>query len=294
MEIVKTHPSSFDLIKDFPYEPNYVQFEQFDMHYIDEGNKTGENILALHGEPSWCYLYRKFVPILSDYRFIAPDLIGFGKSDKIVNWKDYDFDLHFRSLQNFIDKLDLQDITLIVQDWGGLLGLSLLGAQPERFKRVVILNTFLPVGKPLPKFFRLWQAFARFHPNLPIGRIIQGASHNKISREVIAAYEAPFPSKKHKGGAISFPQLVPSKPSHGGVKEMKQARAVLSEWTKPSLVLFSDKDKVLGQAYKLFYGIIPDSGNNKRGTIHNAGHFLQEEKGEEIAGWVKGFMEGDL
>ncbi len=295
MEIIKTDPSRFDSIKDFPYKENFVQFDHVQMHYIDEGNAASEEtILAIHGEPTWSYLYRKFIPTLKDYRFVAPDLIGFGKSDKIVKWKDYSFELHFRSLQNFVHKLDLQNITVIVQDWGGLLGLSLVGAEPERFKRVVILNTFLPVGKPLPTFFKMWQAYSRHHPNLPIGSIIQKGSHTTISDEVLAAYEAPFPSKKHKGGAISFPQLVPSDPSHGGVPEMKKAREVLSQWQKPSLVLFSDKDKILGQGYKLFHGIIPESGLNKRGTIHDAGHFLQEEKGEEIAGWVKRFIEGEL
>ena len=292
MEIIKTDPARFRNITDFPYKENYLKFEhaghQLDMHYIDEGE--GETILALHGEPSWSYLYRKFIPVLKDYRFIAPDLIGFGKSDKIVSWKDYSFAMHLASLQNFIDKLDLNDISIIVQDWGGLLGLSLLGAQPERFKRVVILNTFLPIGKPMSAFFKVWQAYAKHHPSLPVGKIIQKGSHTTLSKEVIAAYDAPFPSRKHKGGAASFPALIPSKPESEGVPELKKAREVLGNWTKPSLVLFSDKDKILGKAYKLFHGLLPESDLNIRGTIHDAGHFLQEEKGEEIAGWVERFM----
>ncbi len=292
MKIVQTDPIHFKGIKDFPYRENFVDFTNLKMHYIDEGK--GETILALHGEPSWCYLYRKFIPILKDYRFIAPDLIGFGKSDKIVDWRDYSFDLHFKSLVNFIEKLDLEDITLVVQDWGGLLGLSLLGAYPKKFKRVVILNTFLPIGKPLGSFFKAWQKFAKYHPSLPVGSIIQKGTYQELSKEVIDAYKAPFPTTKHKGGAKAFPTLVPTKPNHGGVKEMKKAREVLSTWTKPALVLFSDKDKMMSGLEIFFYKLIPSSGAQKKLLIKDAGHFLQEEKGEEIASYIDQFIKGEL
>ncbi len=292
MKIVQTDSIHFKGIKDFPYRENFVDFNNLKMHYIDEGK--GETILALHGEPSWCYLYRKFIPVLNDYRFIAPDLIGFGKSDKIVDWRDYSFELHFKSLVNFIEKLDLEDITLVVQDWGGLLGLSLLGAYPKKFKRVVILNTFLPIGKPLGSFFKAWQKFAKYHPSLPVGSIIQKGTYQELSKEVIDAYKAPFPTTKHKGGAKAFPTLVPTKPNHGGVKEMKKAREVLSTWTKPALVLFSDKDKMMSGLEKFFYKLIPSSGAQKKLLIKDAGHFLQEEKGEEIAGYIDQFIKGEL
>ena len=292
MQVVKTDSSEFKDIKDFPYTENYVSFDNLQMHYIDEGK--GELILALHGEPSWCYLYRKFIPVLKDYRFIAPDLIGFGKSDKIVNWKHYSFDLHFRSLGNFIKKLGLNDITLVVQDWGGLLGLSLLAEYPEKFKRVVILNTFLPIGKSLGSFFKAWQKFAKYHPSLPVGSIIQKGTYRELSKEVISAYKAPFPSKKHKGGAKSFPSLVPTKPSDSGVKEMKKARDVLSKWTKPALVLFSDKDKMMSGLENFFYQLIPSSAEQEKIIIKDAGHFLQEEKGEEIAAYIDKFIKGKL
>jgi len=292
MQILKTDPSRFRNIKDFPYEENYVDFNSLKMHYIDEGK--GEVILALHGEPSWCYLYRKFIPVLKAYRFIAPDLIGFGKSDKIVNWKHYSFDLHLSSLKNFIEKLDLKDITLVVQDWGGLLGLSLLGEQPEKFKRVIVLNTFLPIGKPLGGFFKVWQKFAKYHPSLPVGSIIQKGTHQELSKGVIAAYKAPFPTTKHKGGAKAFPTLVPTKPNHLGVKEMKKAREVLSQWTKPALVLFSDKDKMMSGLEKFFYKLIPSSSEQEKIIISDSGHFLQEEKGEEIAGYIDKFIKGEL
>ncbi|MGB3547841.1 MAG: haloalkane dehalogenase [Saprospiraceae bacterium] len=293
MQTVRTPAARFADLPDYPYRENYVDFEGIRMHYLDEG--SGETILALHGEPSWSFLYRKFIPVLTPgHRFIAPDLIGFGKSDKIVGWRDYSYDLHFRSLENLIDRLELNDITLIVQDWGGLLGLALLGAHPRRFKRVVILNTFLPRGNRLPLGFRIWQWFARYHPSVPVGRIIQYASFTKLSREVIAAYNAPHPGRKYKDGAKSFPSLVPSKPTDGGVDRMNEARRVLSEWTKPALVLFSDKDPVLSGFEGFFYDLIPTAQDRPRITIENAGHFLQEEKGEEIAGYVKQFMAGTL
>jgi len=292
MQILKPDFTRFKNIDDFPYQENFVDFDDMQMHYIDQGQ--GEIILALHGEPTWSYLYRKFIPILKEFRFIAPDLIGFGKSDKIVGWKNYSFDLHFRSLENLIHKLDLNDITLVVQDWGGILGLSLLAAYPEKFKRVVVLNTFLPVGKKMSLPFRLWVAFTKYHPSLPVGGIIQFASHQKISKKVIDAYNAPYPNKKHKGGAKAFPSLVPATPDDPAVPAIKKAREVLSSWNKPALVLFSDKDKVLGGLEKFFYKLIPTSNDEQKIIIKNAGHFLQEEKGEEIASYIDQFMKNQL
>lgn len=292
METLRTPAQRFDFIKDFPYHENYVDFEGMKMHYIDEGQ--GETILALHGEPSWCYLYRKFIPVLKDYRFIAPDFIGFGKSDKLVGWKNYSFELHFRSLEKFIDKLQLNDITLIVQDWGGLLGLSLLGAYPERFSRVVVMNTFLPRGKPLSLPFKLWQLFTRYHPSTPIGLIMRTGTFKRLPKDVLEAYKAPFPNRKYKDGAKAFPTLVPSQPNQPGVDRMNKAREVLSQWHKPALVLFSDKDPVMSGLEKFFYNLIPSSRDQPEIIIKDAGHFLQEDKGEEIAIYIDDFMKGTL
>ncbi len=292
MQILKPDFTRFETIKDFPYKENFIDFDNLKMHYIDEGK--GETILALHGEPTWSYLYRKFIPTLKGYRFIAPDFIGFGKSDKIVGRKNYSFDLHFRSLENFIQKLDLTDITVVVQDWGGMLGLSLLGKYPEKFKRVVILNTFLPVGKKMSLFFRIWQMYAKYHPSLPIGGIVQKGSYQKISKEVLDAYNAPFPNKKHKGGAVAFPLLVPGNRNDPAVKPIQKARDVLSDWDKPALVMFSDKDKILGGLQKFFYRLIPTSTEQQKIVIKDAGHFLQEEKGEEIAAYIDKFMKDEL
>ena len=252
MKTLRTPDHCFENLPGFPYAPHYLEYEGMRMHYLDEG-QGAETILALHGEPSWSYLYRKFIPVLSpNYRFIAPDMIGFGKSDKPVHWKDYSFQMHYDALAYFIRTLKLQDITLVVQDWGGLLGLSLLGAHPDWFKRVVIMNTFLPVGKPLPFTFKLWQVFSRYHPSLPIGMVLRIGCHQKLSKAVIEAYKAPFPSRKYKAGAKAFPQLIPSKPTNAGVAAMKQARAALQQWHKPALVLFSDQDPIMGGLENFF------------------------------------------
>ena len=292
MDILRTDPSHFEDIADFPFDEHYVRYNKLRMHYIDEG--SGEIIMALHGEPTWSYLYRKFVPVLSNYRFIAPDLIGFGKSDKIVGWKNYSFELHYQSLKNLIEELHLDDITLVVQDWGGLLGLSLLGEYPEKFKQVVIMNTFLPVGKPINLMFKVWQKFSKYHPSLPVGSIIRLGTHTKPSKEIIEAYKAPFPNRKYKDGAKAFPSLVPGKPTDQGVERMKKARRTLSQWEKPALVLFSDNDPIMSGLEKFFYRLIPSSIEQEKIIINDAGHFLQEDKGTEIAEYIDQFMKGEL
>ena len=295
METIFTPDYCFDGIKDFPYQPNYVDFNGLKMHYIDEGNKNGEIILALHGEPTWSYLYRKFIPILSSkYRFIAPDFIGFGKSEKLIHMKDYSYTLHYNAVENLIDKLNLKDITLVVQDWGGLIGLGVLGEFPDLFKRIVILNTALSDGRKLPLSFKAWQAFAKYHPDLPVGKIVRKACARPMNAEVMAAYDAPFPEKKYKAGARIFPSLAPNNKKADGVLQMNRAAKVLSEWEKPAIVLFSDKDEILGKMVHFFYKIMPAAHLQQKITITNAGHFLQEDAGEEIAGYIDEFIQEKL
>ncbi len=292
MKFVRTPSERFENLPGFDYKENYVQFRDMQMHYLDEG--SGEIILALHGEPSWCYLYRKFIPVLDTYRFIAPDFFGFGKSDKPTQVKDYSYEFHLETLVHFCEKLELRNITLVVQDWGGLLGLGLLGQHPEWFKRVVILNTFLPVGNNLKLPFKIWQWFAKYHPSLPVSKIIRFASYTAVPKAVLKAYDAPFPNKKYKAGVRIFPSLVPGKKNNPAVKYLKTARVVLSKWNKPALVLFSDKDKVLSGLEKFFYKLIPTANKQQKILITDAGHFLQEEKGEEIANYIDAFIKGDL
>jgi haloalkane dehalogenase len=296
MKIIRTPEKRFEKINDFPYEPKYLEINGFRIHYVDEGE--GETILALHGEPTWSYLYRKFIPVLKDkYRFIAVDLAGFGKSDKATKIKDYTFHLHFDILEKFVESLKLGDITLVCQDWGGLLGLSLVGKKPELFKRLVIMNTFLPIGdRPMPKAFKLWKAYAKWHPTLPIAGIVKWGSIRKdqMTKEIKYAYNAPFPGSKYKAGARAFPKIVPHSPDDEGVPEMKKAREVLSEWKKPCLVMFSDKDPIMRPARKFFLRLIPSAPEQEEILIRNAGHFLQEDAGEEIAENIDKFMKGKL
>ena len=295
MDYVRTPDEQFNDLTGYSFEPKYLEYNGLRQHYIDEG--SGEVILCLHGEPSWSFLYRKFFPVLSpNYRIIAPDLYGFGKSDKPIKLSDYTYEFHLKSLINFLDELSLYEITIVVQDWGGLLGLGLVGALPERFKRLVIMNTALPVGKPLPFFFKIWKAFAKYHPNLPIGGIVTKGCYRKSSKtkEIKDAYNAPFPSKKYKAGARVFPMLVPSKPNQEGVERMQKAREILAKWEKPCLVMFSDKDPILGSMVHFFKDLVPTAKNQKDIVIKNAGHFLQEDAGEQIAGYIHEFMQGKL
>jgi haloalkane dehalogenase len=291
--MIRTPDHHFDGLPAFPYPPNYVHVNGARMHYLDEGKKNGEVILCLHGEPTWSYLYRKFMPILrKKHRVIALDFFGFGKSDKYMDKNSYSYRLHYKSLTHFIEALQLKDITLVVQDWGGLIGLGVVGKYPELFKRLVILNTSLPTGNqsmPLP--FKLWQIFSQYWPTLPIGRILQWGTHKKMEKEVVDAYKAPFPKERYKAGARMFPKLVPKSSKSGGVHEMKRARNVLSKWDKPALVMFSDRDPFMKGGDKFFRKLIPTAKDQPEIIIRRAGHFLQEEKGEDIAQHIADFME---
>ena len=291
MKALRTPDSRFTGLPGFDYTPHYTELNGLRIHYLDEG--AGESILCLHGEPSWSYLYRKFIPVLSPhYRIICPDLPGFGRSDKPARKKDYNFALHFEVLNAFIDTLSLKEITLVVQDWGGLLGLSLLGARPELFKRVVIMNTFLPVGDTeFPKAFTTWKRFALYSPVFPIGKIIDKGTYHDLSPAVRKAYDAPFPSARYKAGARMFPKMVPVKPVDPGVPEMKKAREVLANWQKPCFVLFSDKDPIMRGARPFFLDLVPTAKNEPDFWIKGGGHFLQEDCGEEIAGHITEFIQ---
>lgn len=248
----------------------------------------GEAILCLHGEPSWSYLYRKMIPILArQFRVVAPDFIGFGKSDKYEDVQAYSFHQHLSQLRSFVHQLNLQNITLVCQDWGGLLGLSLVGEEPDRFYRLVIMNTGLPVGDPMTQAFMDWRAYALRTPDMAVGRLF-GRACPGLAPEVIAAYDAPFPDARYKAGVRSFPALVPISPEYPGVAEMQRAREVLSKWQKPALVAYSDGDAITAGGERFFCSLIPSC--HEPVIIQGAGHFLQEQKGEEIADLIVDFM----
>ncbi|MHA2064216.1 MAG: haloalkane dehalogenase [Candidatus Thorarchaeota archaeon] len=293
MPIIRTPDERFENLPDFPYEPHYIEIKGLRVHFIDEGE--GNIILCLHGEPSWSYLYRKMIPPLvkAGYRVIAPDFIGFGRSDKYTERSEYSFELHYDTIENLVSSLDLANITLVCQDWGGMIGLTVAAMNPDRFARLVIMNTFLPTGEEqLSEGFLAWRAFAERTPDLIASMVVRGAtiSGRSLPPEVLAAYDAPFPDKRYKAGMQIFPLLVPITPDMQGATEMKEARKRLADWNKPALVMFSDSDPVMVGYDRFFRELIPTAKEQPQITIEQAAHFLQEDKGEEIAQYIIEFL----
>ncbi len=291
MPTIRTPEDRFTNLADFPFPPHYIEVGGMRIHYIDEG-KSEEVILCLHGEPTWSYLYRKMIPIFvkGRYRVVVPDFIGFGRSDKFTTLEEYTFTMFKNMLIEFIKVLDLNQITVVVQDWGGLIGLNVVGEIPDQFARLVIMNTGLPSGRSANDAFLSWREFVKNTPDLPIGQIIQMATVTEVTPEFLAAYEAPFPDSSYKAGARAWPLLVPIHPEDPVAAEMSQARENLKKWKKPALVMFSDKDPITRGGDKFFRNLIPSAQNQPEIIIKGAGHFLQEDKGEEIAQHILKFI----
>jgi haloalkane dehalogenase len=291
---IRTPEEQFENLPDYNFQPNYVEVTaELRMHYVDKGEIDAPVILLLHGEPSWSYLYRKMIPKLVEagFRTIVPDLIGFGKSDKLMEQDAYSYQNHLDWLQAFIDKLGLQNMTLFCQDWGGLLGLRLVSAHPENFVRVVASNTTLPTGQfEMPKSFLEWREFSRTSEKFDIGKVIDMGTATELSEEVIAAYNAPFPSEEYKAGARIFPSLVPYLSDDQESLNNVKAWETLSKWKKPFLTVFGSEDTIMKGAEKLFKSIIPGCEGQLHGILH-AGHFIQEDTGEELAEAVVAFCE---
>ncbi|MBL8205351.1 MAG: haloalkane dehalogenase [Blastocatellia bacterium] len=288
---MRTPDERFQSLPDFPYQPHYIEVNRLRMHYVREG--AGDPILCLHGEPTWAYLYRKMIPTLAQVGcVIAPDLIGFGRSDKLPCREDYSVALHAKQVTDFITQLNLWNVTLVCQDWGGLLGLPMVAEMPDRFARVVVMNTFIPTGDEQPSDgFLRWRGFAAKQTDMDIGFVVQSGCVSKLSPEVIAAYNAPFPEASYKAGAHQFPLLVPITPDDPASEWMRKGRTFFSTWTRPALVMFSDSDPVTRGGEKFFRRLIPSAQNEPEIMIAQAGHFLQEDKGEEIAEQIKQFIE---
>jgi haloalkane dehalogenase len=294
MKVLRTPEECFDNLPGFGFTPHYVEVPCGDdnatmrVHYIDEGPASGaEKILLMHGEPSWCYLYRKMVGPLTSagFRVIAPDLVGFGRSDKPARRDDYTYARHIEWMRAALfDELGLSGLTLVGQDWGGLVGLRLVAEHPERFRRVVAANTGLPTGDMgMGDAFFAWQKFSQEVPTLPVGRIVAGGCVSELPPEVIAAYDAPFPDESYKEGARQFPVLVPSRPDDPASDANRRAWGVLREFDKPFLCAFSDRDPITHGADRLFCDLVPGASGQDHTTITGAGHFLQEDKGEDLA-----------
>ncbi len=291
MIILRTPDERFANLPDYPFAPNYIEINGVRIHYVDEGE--GDVILCLHGEPTWSFLYRKMIPLLSkNHRVIAPDFVGFGRSDKYKDMSAYTYQMHRDTLIKFIQRLDLQNITLVCQDWGGIIGLPAATQMTERFAHLVIMNTGLPGGEKMPEAFMRWRAFCeRFGTKMPISRAVQSGTVTQLSDDVLAGYEAPFPDENYKAGAATWPLLVPISPDDSGAAEIRQARKMLAAWKPPAITLFSDSDPITRGGDLWFRKLLGIRKTDQpRIVIEGAAHFLQEDKGEEIAQHILDFI----
>jgi haloalkane dehalogenase len=288
-ETFRTPDERFADLRDYDFEPRYREVDGLRLHYLDEG--SGRPVVCFHGEPTWSYLYRRIAPPLVDAgrRVVCPDLPGFGRSDKPTDRRWYTYDRHVDVVSALLDLLDLKDAVVVVHDWGGPIGLRWAVENSDRVSALVILNTGLYVGYASEAFMQ-WRRFAESNPDLPVGMVLQGGTKTQLPDDVVAAYEAPFPTPESKAGAAQFPLLVPLDDGDPGAAEMVAVREDLRRWNKPVLVAFSDSDPIFPYpvAGELFTGVIPTAGEQRR--IEGAAHFLQEDAGEQIAAEIVGFL----
>lgn len=293
---VRTPEERFADLPDFPFAPEYFELApNLRMHYVDEGPRDSDPVLMLHGEPTWSYLYRSMIPVFVDagLRAVAPDLIGFGKSDKPTRIEDYTYQQHMDWLTDWLEAVDLRRITLVCQDWGSLLGLRLAAENPDRFDRIVVANGFLPTGDVNPgSAFKAWRALARYSPVFPIGRIVAAGTKRSLTAAERAAYDAPFPSSEYKAGARAFPRLVPTSPGDPAAPANRIAWERLGAWEKPFLTLFGRHDPILGAADKPLQAHVPGAQGQPHDRLDGS-HFVQEDAGAEIArrtvAWLRGW-----
>lgn len=293
MNILRTPDERFVNLPGYPFAPHYHDVgDGLRMHYVDEGPRDAPVVLLLHGEPSWSYLYRKMIPplVAAGLRAVAPDLIGFGKSDKPDVMHDYTYAKHVAWVRTLVEHLGLRDITLFVQDWGSLIGLRHAMEDEARFARIFVSNGFLPTARePAPMAFRIWRAFAKYSPVFPIGRIINSGVVTKLSAAEIAAYDAPYPDARYKAGARAFPRLVPTEESDPAVPANRAAWDRLGQWTKPFLCVFGKDDPILGKTDKPLIAQVPGAKRQPNDRIWG-GHFIQEDRGDELAKRLVAFV----
>jgi len=301
MQALRTPDDCFTALPEFPFAPHYTDVPSGDegtlrVHYLDEGPPTGPVVLLMHGEPSWCFLYRKMIPILTGagYRCIAPDLVGFGRSDNPTDRASYTYAGHVEWMRAALfGELDLHDVTLVCQDWGGLIGLRLVGEHPDRFARVVAANTFLPTGEqPAGEPFLNWQRFSQTVENFDVGFIVGTGCRTPLSDDVADAYRAPYPDDAYKAGARQFPMLVPTSPTDPASGANRKAWETLRAWQKPFLTAFSDQDPITRGGDRAFQRDVPGCSGQPHTTIEGGGHFLQEDCGEELARVIVSWLAG--
>ncbi|GIU95966.1 MAG: haloalkane dehalogenase 1 [Gaiellaceae bacterium] len=289
MDVYRTPDERFEALPGYGFAPRYLEQAGLRLHYVDEGR--GDPILLLHGEPTWSFLYRKMIPTLARVgRVVAPDYFGFGRSDKPTRIEDYSYDFHYGSIERLAEELDLWNATVVVQDWGGPIGLRLAVEHPERVARLVILNTGVGAGRaPSEEWLRFRAFVRRVGPEIVPGQLIRVTCVNDLADTVVEGYNAPFPTPESKAGVLAFPELVPTELDHPSAPTMLEVRDALTRWEKPALVLFSDSDPIFTpRAAERMAAAIPGAGPAE--IVAGAGHFLQEERGEEIAARIVRFL----
>lgn len=283
---LRTPEARFANLPDFPYTPHYTEVGGIRIAHIDEGLASAPVVLLMHGEPAWSFLYRKMIPVLlkAGFRVIAPDLVGFGRSDKPAHKKDYSYDHHVQWMSAWVEANDLKGMTLFCQDWGSLVGLRVVAEMPDRFDRIVLANGGLPTGTEfIPKAFKIWRAFAMYSPWFPIGRIVKAGCVHGLTPDEVAAYDAPFPSRAYRIAARLFPTFVPTTPQDPAREANERAWALFKKWDKPFLTLFSNRDPITRGGDKIWQTWVPGAQGQPHAKTRNAGHFLQEDKGAEVA-----------
>jgi len=298
MDALRTPDARFEGLADYPFQPNYLEVDDTEgghlrVHYLDEGPAEADPVLTMHGEPSWSYLYRHMIPVFTaaGHRVVAPDLVGFGRSDKPSKRSDYTYERHVGWMSSVVRQLDLRNITLVCQDWGGLIGLRLWAEMPERFARIVVANTALPTGdQPMGDAFASWRSFSQKVPEFPAGRIVYGGTTSKLTDAEVAAYDAPFPDETYKEGARQFPMLVPDSPDNPSSQANRDAWAVIRGLDTPVLTAFGADDKIMAGVDKAFQKLCPGAAGQPHTILPDAGHFLQEDVGPELARLTNEFI----
>jgi haloalkane dehalogenase len=294
VKVLRTAEQRFADLPGFSYEPRYADVGGLRLAYVESGPPSGPPVLLLHGEPSWSFLYRKVIPVLAaaGLRAIAPDLVGFGRSDKPAEIADHSYARHVEWIRALaFDALGLSGVTLVGQDWGGLIGLRLVAEHPGRFARVVAANTGLPTGdQPMPDVWLRFREVVRTAPALSVSRLVQSGCQTALPPGVLAAYDAPFPDPAHAAAVRAMPELVPATPDNPASAANRAAWRQLATWDKPFLVAFSDRDPITGAMAPVLERGVPGAAGRQHPVLAGAGHFLQEDAGEELGAIVAAFV----